>query len=272
MPLAAIGSRVAEADSLALGRDHAVDDQDRPRSRACRCPRSTCPGAAARASGPSSPRGSRAARRSRGRRIAGRRGASPRGSRSAPSALSSSSLGVLLLVRLEDAWMSAVTTSRLDVDLETLFMVSRHMPSCFLKSAPSLGICRMMSSEPKIGSRYCQTPCTLSQMSMRSWMSTSLVAPLLRALLERLDEGRALHRLRLDDVVVEQQLDVVDAADDVGAGVAVLLARRAGAAASRRASSSAFSSDHSLEAAPGDPSSSSRCCSRFIRASSAASC
>ena len=52
-----------------------------------------------------------------------------------------------------------------------------------------------------------------------------LLEPSLRARGERLDERAALHRLRLDDVVVEQQLDVVDAADDVGAGVAVLLAR-----------------------------------------------
>ena len=40
--------------------------------------------------------------------------------------------------------------------------------TCRLKSAPSFGICRMMSSEPKIGSKYCQTPCTFSQMSSTS--------------------------------------------------------------------------------------------------------
>mmetsp|Transcript_14400 Transcript_14400/g.42369 ORF Transcript_14400/g.42369 Transcript_14400/m.42369 type:complete len:348 (-) Transcript_14400:43-1086(-) len=49
-----------------------------------------------------------------------------------------------------------------------------------------------------------------------------LRGPPLGALLERPDEGRAKHRLRLDEVVVEQQLDLVDAADDVRPRIAVL--------------------------------------------------
>ena len=68
--------------------------------------------------------------------------------------------------------MSATTSTR--TSLSTFLLLSRHMPSCFLKSLPSSGIWRIMSSEPKMGSRYCHTPCTLSQMSIRSWMSTSL--------------------------------------------------------------------------------------------------
>ena len=44
-----------------------------------------------------------------------------------------------------------------------------------------------------------------------------LLLPLLDLLLEGLDEGRAAHRLRLDDVVVEKHLDVVDRRQDVHA-------------------------------------------------------
>ena len=39
--------------------------------------------------------------------------------------------------------------------------------------------------------------------------------------LERLDERRATHRLRLDDLVVQQRLDVVHGGQDVRAGLAV---------------------------------------------------
>eukprot|EP00964_Phaeocystis_antarctica_P055483 scaffold32640_cov63-Phaeocystis_antarctica.AAC.1 len=45
--------------------------------------------------------------------------------------------------------------------------------------------------------------------------------PLLHAQLEGLDEGRAAHRLRLDDVVVEERLDLVEPAQDEGARIAV---------------------------------------------------
>ena len=62
-------------------------------------------------------------------------------------------------------------------------------------------------------------------VAARHLYQRQLLEPRLRARGERLDERGALHRLRLDDVVVEEQLDVVDSADDVGAGVAVLLAR-----------------------------------------------
>ena len=44
---------------------------------------------------------------------------------------------------------------------------------------------------------------------------------LLDFVLKRLDERRAAHRLRLDDLIVEQQLNVVDGRQDVRARVTV---------------------------------------------------
>ena len=44
-----------------------------------------------------------------------------------------------------------------------------------------------------------------------------LLLPLSHLVLEGFDEGRAAHRLRLDDVVVEEHLDVVDRRQDVHA-------------------------------------------------------
>ena len=50
----------------------------------------------------------------------------------------------------------------------SLCMMSRQWPSTMRNFFPSLGICFMMSSEPKMGSRYSQAPCTLVQASMMS--------------------------------------------------------------------------------------------------------
>ena len=38
---------------------------------------------------------------------------------------------------------------------------------------------------------------------------------------KRFDEGRTSHRLSLDDVIVEEQLDLIDRRQDMGSGLAI---------------------------------------------------
>ncbi len=54
--------------------------------------------------------------------------------------------------------------------LTVMAIMSRQCPSTMLNLRPSSGICAMISSEPKIGSRYNQVAWTFSHSSRISWI------------------------------------------------------------------------------------------------------
>lgn len=124
-------------------------------------------------------------------------------------------------------------------------MTSFQCLSTVLKSRPSSGICFIMSSEEKIGSRYSHWACTFSHSSMVSWMRSrrsshswshttgdevcaglerltrlTLISELrelganLDLIFQRFDERRAPHRLSLDNLVIKQRLNVVQGGKD----------------------------------------------------------
>ena len=148
--------------------------------------------------------------------------------------------------------------------LSTDLTLSRHMPSCFLKSLPSSGIWRMMSSEPKMGSRYCQIPCTLSQMSIRSWMRTSFADHALARSSKGLIAGEPCI---VCDLTMWSSSSACTSSEPAMMQVPVSrysLSMNSSGCHSMNILSSAFSSEYSLLATPEISSSASRCFSSFM--------